>query len=110
VEKDTEAWGLEVTGIRIQDIDMPEDLKKIDVPSSLREREKRATITKAEAIAMLRRILLLRPRPWRKVLELCSSGLYRRSMDWSNGIEYGRSGRPYQYHGHIGSDQRVSED
>ena len=48
VEKDTEGWGLEVTGIRIQDIDMPEDLKKMMSRQASAEREKRATITKAE--------------------------------------------------------------
>jgi len=48
VEKDTEAWGLEVTGIRIQDIDMPEELKKMMSRQASAEREKRATITKAE--------------------------------------------------------------
>ena len=48
VEKDTEEWGLEVKGIRIQDIDMPEDLKKMMSRQASAEREKRATITKAE--------------------------------------------------------------
>ena len=48
VEKDTEGWGLEVTGIRIQDIDMPEELKKMMSRQASAEREKRATITKAE--------------------------------------------------------------
>src|SRR3569623_1201953 len=48
VEKDIEGWGLEVTGIRIQDIDMPEELKKMMSRQASAEREKRATITKAE--------------------------------------------------------------
>ncbi len=48
VEKDIEGWGLEVTGIRIQDINMPEDLKKMMSRQASAEREKRATITKAE--------------------------------------------------------------
>ena len=48
VEKDTKGWGLEVTGIRMQDIDMPEDLKKMMSRQASAEREKRATITKAE--------------------------------------------------------------
>ena len=48
VEADTEGWGLEVTGINIQDIDMPEDLKKMMSRQASAEREKRATITKAE--------------------------------------------------------------
>jgi regulator of protease activity HflC (stomatin/prohibitin superfamily) len=48
VEKDARAWGLEVTGIRLQDIDMPEELKKMISRQAAAEREKRATITKAE--------------------------------------------------------------
>ncbi len=48
VEKDTREWGLEVKGIRIQDIDMPEELKKMMSRQASAEREKRATITKAE--------------------------------------------------------------
>jgi regulator of protease activity HflC (stomatin/prohibitin superfamily) len=48
VEKDTRAWGLEVVGIRMEDIDMPEELKKMMSRQASAEREKRATITKAE--------------------------------------------------------------
>jgi regulator of protease activity HflC (stomatin/prohibitin superfamily) len=48
VEKDTVGWGLEVTGINIQDVDMPEELKKMMSRQASAEREKRATITKAE--------------------------------------------------------------
>ena len=48
VEKDTLGWGLAVTGINIQDIDMPEELKKMMSRQASAEREKRATITKAE--------------------------------------------------------------
>ena len=48
VEKQAQDWGLEVTGIRLQDIGMPEDLKKIMSRQAAAEREKRATITKAE--------------------------------------------------------------
>jgi regulator of protease activity HflC (stomatin/prohibitin superfamily) len=48
VDKDTKDWGLEVTGLRLQDIEMPEDLKRIMSRQASAEREKRATITKAE--------------------------------------------------------------
>jgi regulator of protease activity HflC (stomatin/prohibitin superfamily) len=48
VEKDAEAWGLQVTAIRLMDINMPEDLKRIMSRQAAAEREKRATITKAE--------------------------------------------------------------
>jgi len=48
VENDSQQWGLHVTGIRLMDIDMPEDLKRIMSRQAGAEREKRATITKAE--------------------------------------------------------------
>jgi regulator of protease activity HflC (stomatin/prohibitin superfamily) len=48
VETDTRAWGLEVVGIRMEDIDMPEELKKMMSRQASAEREKRANITKAE--------------------------------------------------------------
>ena len=48
VENDSREWGLHVTGIRLMDIDMPEDLKRIMSRQAGAEREKRATITKAE--------------------------------------------------------------
>jgi hypothetical protein len=48
VETDSKEWGLHVTGIRLQDIGMPEELKKIMSRQAGAEREKRATITKAE--------------------------------------------------------------
>jgi regulator of protease activity HflC (stomatin/prohibitin superfamily) len=48
VEHDTKGWGLEVTGLRIQDVDMPEELKRMMSRQASAEREKRATITKAE--------------------------------------------------------------
>jgi membrane protease subunit (stomatin/prohibitin family) len=48
VERQAREWGLEVVGIRLQDVNMPEDLKKIMSRQAAAEREKRATITKAE--------------------------------------------------------------
>lgn len=48
VERESKEWGLEVKGIRIQDIDVPEELKKMMSRQASAEREKRATITKAE--------------------------------------------------------------
>lgn len=41
-------WGLEITNIKIQDIDMPEDLKRMMSRQASAEREKRANITKAD--------------------------------------------------------------
>lgn len=48
IQKEAKAWGLQVTSIKLQDVNMPEDLKKIMSRQASAEREKRATITKAE--------------------------------------------------------------
>ena len=45
-------WGLDVSTIKIQDVDVPEDLKKMMSRQASAEREKRATITKAEGDKM----------------------------------------------------------
>ena len=52
VRKESAAWGLEVVSIKIQDVDVPEDLKKMMSRQASAEREKRATITKAEGDKM----------------------------------------------------------
>jgi regulator of protease activity HflC (stomatin/prohibitin superfamily) len=48
IQKEAKSWGLLVTAIKLQDVNMPEDLKKIMSRQASAEREKRATITKAE--------------------------------------------------------------
>ncbi len=48
VEERTKAWGIHVDAIRLLDINMPEDLKRMMSRQASAEREKRATITKAE--------------------------------------------------------------
>lgn len=48
VENEIAGWGLDVAAIRIQDIELPEDLKRVMARQASAEREKRATITKAE--------------------------------------------------------------
>lgn len=48
VAKEVANWGIEVKAIKIQDVDVPEELKKMMSRQASAEREKRATITKAE--------------------------------------------------------------
>lgn len=48
VESRSTAWGIHVEAIRLLDINMPEDLKRMMSRQASAEREKRATITKAE--------------------------------------------------------------
>ena len=48
IQKQAENWGLKVTAIKLQDVEVPEDLKRMMSRQASAEREKRATITKAE--------------------------------------------------------------
>ncbi|MFH0971283.1 MAG: SPFH domain-containing protein [Candidatus Micrarchaeota archaeon] len=48
VESETKDWGMDVEVIKMQDIDMPEELKRIMSRQAAAEREKRANITKSE--------------------------------------------------------------
>src|SRR3989338_217777 len=52
VAAESAKWGLTVSGIKVQDVDMPEELKKMMSRQASAEREKRATITKAEGDKM----------------------------------------------------------
>jgi len=46
--KETKEWGLIVTGLKLLELEVPENLKKMMSRQASAEREKRATITKAE--------------------------------------------------------------
>ncbi|PSR17420.1 membrane protease subunit, stomatin/prohibitin [filamentous cyanobacterium CCP3] len=48
VEAQVQEWGMHVDSIRLQDIELPEDLKRMMSRQASAEREKRATITKAD--------------------------------------------------------------
>jgi len=48
VDKETDEWGIDVTAIKIQDIELPQDMKRVMARQAEAEREKRATIIKAE--------------------------------------------------------------
>lgn len=48
VDNETSGWGLDVNAIKIQDIEVPDDLKRIMSRQAAAEREKRANIIKSE--------------------------------------------------------------
>jgi regulator of protease activity HflC (stomatin/prohibitin superfamily) len=52
VEEKIQFWGLHLDSVRLQDIELPEDLKRMMSRQASAEREKRATITKAEGDKM----------------------------------------------------------
>ncbi len=52
VGKETKGWGLEVDHIKLQDVEVPDDLKRLMSRQAAAEREKRATVIKAEGDRM----------------------------------------------------------
>ncbi|MFA6007106.1 MAG: SPFH domain-containing protein [Candidatus Shapirobacteria bacterium] len=48
VDSETADWGLDVTGIRLQDITVPDNMKQVMAKQAEAERERRATIIRAE--------------------------------------------------------------
>ncbi|KKU04168.1 MAG: SPFH domain / Band 7 family protein, partial [Parcubacteria group bacterium GW2011_GWA2_45_30] len=48
VDEATKAWGLNVTDIKIQDIELPADMKRVMAKQAESERERRAVIIRAE--------------------------------------------------------------
>jgi regulator of protease activity HflC (stomatin/prohibitin superfamily) len=52
VVKETKGWGLTVEHIKLQDVEVPDDLKRLMSRQAAAEREKRATVIKAEGDRM----------------------------------------------------------
>jgi regulator of protease activity HflC (stomatin/prohibitin superfamily) len=52
VRKETKGWGLTVEHIKLQDVEVPDDLKRLMSRQAAAEREKRATVIKAEGDRM----------------------------------------------------------
>lgn len=48
VDKETAAWGIDITAIKVQDIELPSDMKRAMARQAEAEREKRATIIKSQ--------------------------------------------------------------
>jgi len=48
VDEATTAWGINVTDIKIQDIELPADMKRVMAKQAESERERRAVIIRAE--------------------------------------------------------------
>ena len=48
VDEETDTWGINVTAIKIQDIELPADMKRAMAKQAEAERERRATIIRAQ--------------------------------------------------------------
>ncbi len=48
VEQETEEWGVDITSVKLQTVELPEDMKRVIARQAEAEREKRAVIIKSE--------------------------------------------------------------
>ena len=48
VDQETTTWGIDVTAIKIQDIEIPADMKRVMAKQAEAERERRATIIRSQ--------------------------------------------------------------
>jgi regulator of protease activity HflC (stomatin/prohibitin superfamily) len=48
VDQETTSWGIDVTAIKIQDIEVPADMKRVMAKQAEAERERRATIIRSQ--------------------------------------------------------------
>jgi regulator of protease activity HflC (stomatin/prohibitin superfamily) len=48
VDKTTESWGINITAIKLQDIELPDDMKRIMAKQAESERERRSVIIRAD--------------------------------------------------------------
>ena len=81
VETDSRAWGLHVTGIRLQDIDMPEELKKIMSRQAARNGKNGPRSPKPRGTSSPPRIWPPRRPPWGTAPAPCSSARCKPSTD-----------------------------
>jgi len=85
-------WGIDVTHIKLQDVDMPEDLKKMMSRQASAEREKRATITKAEGDKLAALNLSEAARTMATSPGQCSCAHYRHRWSGPHSLEHSHSG------------------
>ena len=48
VERETQDWGVDITSVKLQTVELPEDMKRVIARQAEAEREKRAVIIKSE--------------------------------------------------------------
>ena len=82
VDEGTKEWGLDVTDIKLQDVQVPEDLQRMMSRQASAEREKRATIIKAEGDKMAAQNLA----DAAKVMTTTPGGMQLRALQTIDGL------------------------
>lgn len=87
IEKDAQAWGLEISNVELKDIQLPEDMKRTIAKQAEAERERRAVIINSEGEVVAAENL----RKAADILATSSGALHLRTLNSINDISSDQS-------------------
>ncbi len=85
VEKETQEWGVDITSVNLQNVELPEDMKRVIARQAEAEREKRAVIIKSEGELTAAENLE------QAVKQMSNRALYLRTLSSLEDISYDQS-------------------
>jgi len=85
VERETREWGVDITSVNLQNVELPEDMKRVIARQAEAEREKRAVIIKSEGE------LTAAGNLEKAVSKMSSRALYLRTLSSLEDISYDQS-------------------
>ena len=85
VEKETRDWGVDITSVNLQNVELPEDMKRVIARQAEAEREKRAVIIKSEGELTAAENLE------KAVKQMSNRALYLRTLSSLEDISYDQS-------------------
>ncbi len=85
VERETQDWGVDITSVNLQNVELPEDMKRVIARQAEAEREKRAVIIKSEGELTAAENLE------KAVMQMSNRALYLRTLSSLEDISYDQS-------------------
>lgn len=85
VERETQDWGVDITSVNLQNVELPEDMKRVIARQAEAEREKRAVIIKSEGELTAAENLE------KAVRQMSNRALYLRTLSSLEDISYDQS-------------------
>ena len=85
VDRETQDWGVDITSVNLQNVELPEDMKRVIARQAEAEREKRAVIIKSEGELTAAENLE------RAVRQMSNRALYLRTLSSLEDISYDQS-------------------
>ncbi len=85
VERETQEWGVEIISVNLQNVELPEDMKRVIARQAEAEREKRAVIIKSEGE------LTAASNLEKAVKQMSSQAMYLRTLSSLEDISYDQS-------------------